>query len=331
MHNTARMRCFFSACDAFFVAPPLTCTNGARLGGWAFAIHPSKVLELIASTAVHRYLDFRFSTVPCAITIRAQMTDDLHIPKGPQIATNLRLLLVVEEIAKAGRPMKPMELSEALGLPKPTVHRLVQTGESEGFLQRDLDGRSYGPGPRLRKLAMNTMSSEHLRTGRFTILKAVAEEIGETCNLATPDNEGMTYLDRVETHWPLRIQLPVGTKVPFHCTASGKLYLSTLRETALEAVLSARSLEALTPKTLVDPKALRRDLAETRARGYSQDDEEFMSGMTALAVPVNDSFGRLLATLSVHAPGQRHSVEGLLDFLPTMQTAAIKLAKLHGN
>ena len=209
------------------------------------------------------------------------MPDDLQKLQETQIPTNLRLLLVVEEIAKAGTPLKPMQLSAALGLPKPTIHRLLQTAEAEGFLQRDLDGRSYGPGPRLRQIAVHTMSSERLRTGRLAILKAVAEEIGETCNLATPDREGMTYLDRVETKWPLRIQLPIGTQVPFHCTASGKMYLSTLRDSTLEAVLNSRNLEGLTEKTIITSDALRAELAETRKRGYSQDDEEFMLGMTA--------------------------------------------------
>ena len=204
------------------------------------------------------------------------MPDDLQKSKETQIPTNLRLLLVVEEIAKAGTPLKPMQLSAALGLPKPTIHRLLQTAEAEGFLQRDLDGRSYGPGLRLRQIAVHTMSSERLRTGRLAILKAVAEEIGETCNLATPDREGMTYLDRVETKWPLRIQLPIGTQVPFHCTASGKMYLSTLRDSTLEAVLNSRSLEGLTEKTIITSDALRAELAETRKRGYSQDDEEFI-------------------------------------------------------
>ena len=242
------------------------------------------------------------------------MPDDLQKNQETQIPTNLRLLLVVEEIAKAGTPLKPMQLSSALGLPKPTIHRLLQTAEAEGFLQRDLDGRSYGPGPRLRQIAVHTMSSERLRTGRLAILKSVAEEIGETCNLATPDREGMTYLDRVETKWPLRIQLPIGTQVPFHCTASGKMYLSTLRDSTLEAVLNARPLEALTEKTIVTSEALRQELAQTRKRGYSQDDEEFMLGMTAIAVPVIDSAGRLMATLSVHAPEQRHAVTDLVKF-----------------
>ena len=259
------------------------------------------------------------------------MPDTFKTERETQIPTNLRLLLVMEEIAKAGRPLKPMQIADVLGLPKPTIHRLLQTAEAEGFLQRDLDGRSYGPGPRLRQIAVNTMSSERLRTGRLAILKAVAEEIGETCNLATPDREGMTYLDRVETHWPLRIQLPIGTQVPFYCTASGKMYLSTLRDSTLEAVLSSRPLKALTDKTITDPDALRRELSETRARGYSQDNEEFMPSMTAVAVPVLDSAGRLMATLSAHAPDQRHSVADLVKFLPALKSAATKLSELHSN
>lgn len=166
------------------------------------------------------------------------MPDDHRPRKDTQIPTNLRLLMVMEEVAKRGVAVKPTDLIDALGLPKPTVHRLLQTAEAEGFLQRDLDGRSYGPGPRLRALAVHTISSEHLRTARLIILRSVAEEVGETCNLATADREGMTYLDRVETEWPLRIQLPIGSQVPFHCTASGKMYLSTLRPHILNTVLS---------------------------------------------------------------------------------------------
>ncbi|UWQ56578.1 IclR family transcriptional regulator [Leisingera caerulea] len=245
-----------------------------------------------------------------------------------QIPTNLRLLVLLEEVACRGVAVKPAEMIEAMGLPKPTVHRLMQTAETEGFLQRDLDGRAYGPGPRLRQLALNTMSSEHLRTGRLSILKSVAEELGETCNLATPDREGMTYLDRVETKWPLRIQLPIGTQVPFHCTASGKMYLSTLKPSTLEAVLRARPLEALTGKTCTDPDAITAELGAIAGRGYSTDDEEFIDGMVAVAVPVRDARGRLLATLSVHAPVQRRSLQDLTDFLPCLQKAARELANL---
>ena len=259
------------------------------------------------------------------------MPDDASTSNDQQIPTNLRLLLVLEEVARSGLAVKPKQIGDLLGLPKPTVHRLLQTAEAEGFLQRDLDGKSYGPGSRLRALAINTMSSEHLRTARLAVIKAVAEEIGETCNLATPDREGMTYLDRVETKWPLRIQLPIGTQVPFHCTASGKMYLSTLRPHILRGVLEAGPLEQHTPKTMTDLDVLRENLALTRERGYSTDDEEFMAGMTAVAVPIYDNQDRLLATLSVHAPEQRHTIEELMVHLDALKAAAGRLSDLHSG
>lgn len=248
--------------------------------------------------------------------------------KETQIPTNLRLLFLLEEVARRGVAVKPSDLIESLGLAKPTVHRLLQTAEAEGFLQRDLDGRSYGPGPRLRELSVNTVSSEHLRTARLAILRGVADEIGETCNLAIPDREGMIYLDRVETEWPLRIQLPIGTQVPFHCTASGKMYLSTLRQNTLDGFLSARKLNPNTQKTITDPEALRAEILGIAQKGYSTDDEEFMPGMTAIAVPVLDKHNRLVATLSVHAPTQRHEMQSLVQFLSLLQFGASKLSGL---
>ena len=73
--------------------------------------------------------------------------------KSDTIPTNLRLLTVLEEVARAGVPVTPTAVNDVLGLPKPTIHRLFATLEDEGFLQRDMDGRTYSPGPRLRQLA----------------------------------------------------------------------------------------------------------------------------------------------------------------------------------
>ena len=178
------------------------------------------------------------------------MANDMTNTAKGQIPTNLRLLVMLEEVARAGSPVSPATLADALGLPKPTVHRLLATAEQEGFLQRDVDGRSFGPGHRMRHLAANTLSSQRVRSERLLIMKKLAEDVGETCNLAAPGRYGMIYIDRVETHWPLRIQLPVGTQVPFHCTASGKMYLSSLRNDRLERLFTSLPLKARTDKTI---------------------------------------------------------------------------------
>lgn len=259
------------------------------------------------------------------------MPEDAAAETKGQIPTNLRLLLIFEEVARSGVPVSPVALAEALDLPKPSIHRLLTTAEEEGFLQRDVDGKSFGPGRRLRRLAANTLSSQRIRTERLIVMKALAEEVGETCNLAAPGRFGMVYLDRVETHWPLRIQLPIGTHVPFHCTASGKMYLSSLRTDKLDRLLSWMDFEQRTPQTIIDKTLLREEITATRQRGYSTDNEELMEGMAAIAVPIKDSEGRLLTTLSIHAPVQRLSFDILVSVLPTLRQAAKKIEELSSD
>ena len=244
------------------------------------------------------------------------------------IPTNLRLLLLLEEIARVGVPLTPTAANEVLGLPKPTIHRLFHRLEEEGFLQRDIDGRSYSPGQRLRKFAVNVLSSTRLRTVRLAVLNALTEDVGETCNLATADRDGMVYIDRVETKWPLRIQLPVGTTVPFHCTASGKMYLSTLPQRYLSKYLSNAILDAHTPDTLTQANNIVEEIDKIRERDFSTDNEEFMEGMVAIAVPIRDDHGRLMSTLSVHAPTQRISMDDLTGHLDRLRSAANDLSEM---
>ena len=183
------------------------------------------------------------------------------------IPTNLRLLLVLEAVAEAGVPVTPTEVNAGLDLPKPTIHRLFNTLELEGFLQRDLDGKTCSPGPRLRSFAGGILSSLRIRTARQAILKRLSRQIGETCNIALPDRDAMIYLERVETEWPLRIQLPQGSRVPFHCTASGKMYLSSLASNHLQRFLKAAELEASTEKSITDRKALLDEITKVRDQG----------------------------------------------------------------
>ena len=256
------------------------------------------------------------------------MPDDGRNQDGCPIPTNMRLLLLLEELGRAGVPITPTKANAVLGLPKPTVHRLFRTLEEEGLVQRDIDGKSFGPGRRLRQLSVNVLSSLRARTARVAVLRALAEEIGETCNIATPEREGMIYLDRVESKWPLRVQLPVGTAVPFHCTASGKLYLSSLQPSHLDRFLAATDLEALTPKTLTDPEVLKKEIEVIRERNYSTDNEEFIEGMVAIAVPINDDRGRLMSTLAVHGPVPRLSLADATRRLDLMQATANNLSSL---
>ena len=180
-------------------------------------------------------------------------------------------------------------------------------------------------------LARAVLASSPEQLLRHAVLENVSTEIGETCNLAVPAEGGMVYFDRVETKWPLRHQfLPVGSRVPLHCTASGKLFLSSQAPAARVEMVAGLELEPMTPNTLTSAAALLDALEEIAETGVGTDDEEFIDGMVALAVPILDSKGRLCATLAFHAPTIRMTLDEARVHLPTLEEGAKKLSAALG-
>ena len=174
-----------------------------------------------------------------------------------------------------------MELIEELELPKPTVNRILQQLEEEGLLQREPVNRRYLPGGRTRELALGVMTNKALGAPRHAILQALSEEIGETCNCSMLDGDHTVYFDRVEANWPFRIQLPVGSQLPLHCTASGKLFLAYMDPRHRHRLLAAAPLKRFTDRTITDIEQLSSELKRIEQEGIGVDNEEFMAGMAA--------------------------------------------------
>lgn len=233
--------------------------------------------------------------------------------------------MIIETLTEAGVPLTSTAINDTLQLPKATIHRLCQRLEDEGWLRKDIDGKRYLPGHRLRRLAPGIINFATFAQARTAILRRLSEQIGETCNITIPEREGMRYLDRVETRWPLRVQLPIGGHVPFYCTASGKLYLSTLRKSQQLHLLKWLKLDKRAPNTIVDRDALMEELARIRRNKLGIDNEELQEGMVAVAVPINDKKGRLAATLAVHGPMQRMSLDHAIAHAPLLRDAAREL------
>ena len=239
-----------------------------------------------------------------------------------------RVLALVRLIAEADRAMGLLEIGKTLDMPKSTTHRLCAALERQGFLQKEIDGKKYLPGPVLRDVAMGILSGASYRMERHAILESLSEDVGETCNLAYPDGSGMVYADRVETKWPLRLQFPIGSKVPLHCTASGKMYLASLDRRRQRKLLSILPMERLTPLTTIDAEQLLSELAEVRANDYSTDRGELVAGMIAVAVPIRDDGGNLVGTVSLQAPEIRMTLEAAIDYVPRLRRAAADFAEL---
>jgi len=239
-----------------------------------------------------------------------------------------RAFALLEMVVAESRPMSLAQMADRLDLPKPTVHRLASRLEADDLLAREPSGRQYSVGPRLNALAIGTLKSAMQRAPRHAVLEALARETGETCNLGILDGSAIVYLDRVETHWPLRLQLSVGSRVPLHCTASGKLYLSQMPKRTRDRLYAAAPFERFTDNTIVQPERLESELDRIRAAGVAINNQEFMVGLVGIAVPVPDPTqnDRMAAALAIHAPEPRLNATDIQRHLPALRAAATRLS-----
>jgi IclR family acetate operon transcriptional repressor len=233
-----------------------------------------------------------------------------------------RALLLLEIIAKAEEPPSLNELMALIELPKATTHRFATLLERLGFVQRTMDGKRYEIGYRLTELAIDAMRHSFQLAPRRAILSGLVSEIGETCNITMLDGAELVYLDRVESDWPLQIRLKIGSRVPLHCTASGKLFLSLAPPALRHALFRSHPLRKHTPRTIVDHAKLEIELDKIRKTRIGIDNEEFIKGMTAVAVPVLDSKKNICATVAVHGPTVRLSLARAIALAPALMRAA---------
>jgi len=242
----------------------------------------------------------------------------------------LRAMALLEHVAQSEHPVSLAALTQASGLPKPTVLRILSRLVDAGMLLREPAGKCYVTGPRLATLARDTLLNSPLRAARRRILDSLVDQIGETCNCTMLDGDEVMYLDRVETAWPLRLNLQPGSRVPLHCTASGKLFLAYMRKEARTRLLAAAPLPRYTPNTLCDAAALERELRTVRKEGASFDREEFLVGIVCMAVPILQG-RRAIAAVALHAPVARLGVEQTRQWLPLMQQAAAALSRTYAQ
>lgn len=242
---------------------------------------------------------------------------------------NLRLFALLETVAQKSVPFTLQNLVDELGLPKPTMHRMLAQLESAGILQRDGNGRHYSTGQRLMRLAENVLLNNTTHGARHAVLTQLVNDLGESCNITAFSGSEVLYLDRVETPAPLRFYLHPGSRVPAHCSATGKLFLSQMAPAQRRRLLANVPLEAFTANTLTSFEAVDQELDQVKAQGYAFDNEEFLPGLLCLGVLVPAPSGNSNMGLAVQAPIMRFSKEKALSFLPKLQAAATAIARIN--
>lgn len=233
---------------------------------------------------------------------------------------------LLEMIAGSLRPLSAVEMGLALNLPRQSIHRILSQLEAMDLVKRDAGSERYVIAQRMRRLSLSCISTFQQTALTHRILQDLAAEIGETCNVGIIDGSEVVYIDRVECDWPLRLQLSPGSRVPIHCTAIGKLLLTYTESGLRQKILGAIKLTRLTERTITDPAYLEVACQEIKARGFALNNEEDVAGLVAIAVPVRDPSGHVVAGLATHAPTVRMTIKDVQGKLPLLKKVAEKLS-----
>jgi DNA-binding IclR family transcriptional regulator len=233
---------------------------------------------------------------------------------------------ILDFVSCAGRPVTVPELVDALQLPKPSAHRICKALAAMGLLARDIHPKKLNAGPRFTGMALAALSSTTALGSRRAILRQVVEEVQETCTLTVLEFDELVFLDRVESASPLRLQLFAGSRVPLHCTSGGKLFLAMMPAARRDRLIRGRPLKRYTENTITDPNRLLRELDEIRKEELGRDHQEFIEGLEAIAAPVLDPQGRMVAAVSINGPATRLRADRKERHAEVLRRAAAALA-----
>ncbi|MCB0046027.1 MAG: IclR family transcriptional regulator [Caldilineaceae bacterium] len=220
------------------------------------------------------------------------------------------------------------ELSDYLSLNKTTTHRMLAALEGEGLVERSGAG-NYRLGAELIALGGCAMRSNELRNTARPFMETLTRETGEAVTLEILVRDQVQILDEVSSRDPLDSALNIGARLPIHATSTGKLLLAYQSGDAIDAMLE-RPLAALTPHTLVEPNALRAQLAAIREEGYATSTHELDIGFTAVAAPVYSQSGAVAAALSVGGPVLRLHGDAFPAVVAAVQVAARRISRRLG-
>jgi len=238
-----------------------------------------------------------------------------------------KVFAALEVISSSDGPVSLSEVTARLGIPKPSVHRILAQLEQARLIKRDLAGKRFLSGERSTRLAYTTLQSA-ARTANELVLRGLVSSIGETFNISILDGAEIVYVHRVECDWPLRSHYTAGSRFPAHCTSAGKAILAFSSKEVRKQFIDNIALKRFTSNTINSRTKFIPTLDRVKRDGFAQNDQEYIEGVVGIAVPILGKDGRALAGLSLHAPLARLSLRQAREHVPAMKQAARKLAAL---
>ncbi|BDH47562.1 IclR family transcriptional regulator [Salmonella enterica subsp. enterica serovar Choleraesuis] len=253
-------------------------------------------------------------------------------PTG-QVQSLTRGLKLLEWIAESHGSVALTELAQQAGLPNSTTHRLLTTMQQLGFVHQVGDLGHWSIGAHAFRVGSSFLQSRNLLAIVHPILRKLMEASGETVNLAVLDNNDhqAIIVDQVQCTQLMRMSAPIGGKLPMHASGAGKAFLANLSDDQVANLLHRQGLHGYTHATLTSPLHLKEDLALTRKRGYSLDDEEHALGLRCLASCIYDEHHEPFAAISISGPISRVTDDRITELGALVIKAAKEVTVAYGG
>jgi IclR family transcriptional regulator, KDG regulon repressor len=208
---------------------------------------------------------------------------------------------ILQTFSKTETELGISDLSVRLGLAKSTVFRLMKTLNESNLVEKNMETQKYQLGIAAFELGFTVYHSMELRRISVPILEKLAKSINRVVRLGVYDNGGTVYLCKRSPVGDIKTVSKIGDRVPTHCTAIGKMLLAHQSEKEVERVIEC-GLPPFTNKTIVSAKDLKEQLLDIRKKEYALTMEELRNGISSVAVPVKNDFGKVVGAISVTGP-----------------------------
>jgi IclR family pca regulon transcriptional regulator len=256
-------------------------------------------------------------------------TDDTRL--GRDFVQSLeRGLLVLRSFTPDQPDLSVTEVAERTNISRAAARRILFTLERLGYTARDRAGLFHLQ-PAVLTLGYGYLAGQQLPQIARPYLQVVAEQLHGSSSLAVIDHYDVVFVARARSPSLVSTTVDVGSRLPAHVTALGRVLLADLPDEQIDRYLEGARIQRLTHLTKVAPEEIKQAVLDAREKRYSMVDQELAIGVRAVAVPVYDKSGTVAASLNVSVADARASVEEILGLcLPVLRTVAGKISAALG-
>jgi DNA-binding IclR family transcriptional regulator len=251
--------------------------------------------------------------------------------EGVSVRVLDRTLDIIEALAETPRGMQLGPLSEAVGLHKATVYRLLQALAARHYVFKDEETGKYRLTMRLFDLGSQILGSFNLLSVARPFLEKLADQTNEAVHLVVREDTDVVYLYKEDpSSSVVQMSSRIGARNPLYCTGVGKSILAGLTDEEVEAVWATSAIVARTPRTITALDDMRQELKRVCRLGYAVDDEENETGVRCVAASIRNSYGSPFAAISVSAAVQRMPMVAIRRYGALVASAADDISRLYG-